>query len=176
MIILYPETDKQYIMEQSVYRNNESFQIGCLETTCVVLAIKAMAHNFPEQDIASSSFVKPESMQFELLSAISWRIESLHCNDEDYMAMIRNKRDRYKDMSQKLKFDEYYWVNVGLRNEGKSSVNYCLLAIDKQLREVVITKTYDERMKFLFDLGLEYDAALRFGLDLYNELSKNNEQ
>ena len=163
-------------MEQSVYRNNESFQIGCLETTCVVLAIKAMVQNLSEDNIVSSTFVKPERMQFELLSAISWRIESLHCNDEDYMAMIRNKRDRYKEMSQKLKFNEYYWVNVGVRNEGDSSVDYCLLAIDKQLKEVVITKTYDERMKLLFDLGPEYESTLRYGLDLYNELSKNKEQ
>jgi hypothetical protein len=163
-------------MEQSIYRNNENFQIGCLETTCVVLAIKAMVQNFSEDNIVSSAFVKPERMQFELLSAISWRIESLHCTDEDYMAMIRNKRDRYKEMSLKLKFDEYYWVNIGVRNERKSSVGYCLLAIDKQLKEVVITKTYDERMKFLFDLGPEYESTLRYGLDLYNELSKNKEQ
>jgi hypothetical protein len=163
-------------MEQSIYRNNESFQIGCLETTCVVLAIKAMAHNLSEDNIVSSAFVKPERMQFELLSAISWRIEFLHCNDENYMAMIRNKRDRYKEMSQKLKFDEYYWVNIGVRNERNSSVGYCLLAIDKQLKEVVITKTYDERMKFLFNLGPEYESTLRYGLDLYNELSKNKEQ
>lgn len=163
-------------MEQSIYRINESFQIGCLETTCVVLAIKAMVQNFPEQNIISSTFVKPERMQFELLSAISWRIESLHCNDEDYMAMIRNKRDRYKEMSLKLKFDEYYWVNVGLRNERNRSVGYCMLAIDKQLKEVVIAKTYDERMKFLFNLGPEYESTLRFGHDLYNELSKKKEQ
>lgn len=62
--------------------------------------------------------------------------------------------------------------SAGIKDEkDNGSTVYCLMALDKDLKEVIITKGFDERMKFLYGLGPEYESALRLGNELYNEIS-----
>lgn len=156
----------------NVYRNNESVQGSWLEARCIMLAIKAMAHNCPDDRVVSASFVKPDSIVYGSISSISWYIKSLHCDDGEFMAAINKKRDRYMKMILKLRFDEYHWVSVGIKDENNNgSTTHCLLAIGKGLEEVIITKGFDEQTEFLYGLGPEYESVLRFGKELYDEIS-----
>lgn len=130
-----------------------------------------MAHNCPDDEVVSASFVKPEVFSHGWLSLLDWCIDSLHC-DDDFITTIHKKRDRFAEMVQELRFDEYYWVSVGIKNEDNDgSTPYCLLAIDKDLKEVIITKGYDERIRLMVSLGPEYESTYSYGIDLYNELS-----
>lgn len=160
----------------NVYRNNESLQGSWLEARCIMLALKAMVHNCPDDRVVSASFVKPDSFASGFISSIGWCIDSHRCEDKEFMAGIRWKWDYYRKMMQKLSFDEYHWVSIGIKDEkDNGSIVYCLLAIDKELEEVIITKGFDERMKFLYGLGPEYESALRLGNELYNEISNKKE-
>ena len=103
-------------METNIYRNNEEI-FGCtIEIRCILLAITAMAHNCPDDEVVSASFVKPEVFSHGWLSLLDWCIDSLHC-DDDFITTIHKKRDRFAEMVQELRFDEYYWVSVGIKNE-----------------------------------------------------------
>lgn len=156
----------------NVYKNNETVQGSCLEAKCIMLALKAMVHNCPDDRVVSASFVKPDSFVYGFISNISWYIDSLRCDDREFMAGIRRKWDHYRKMMKELSFDEYYWVSIGIKEEkDNGSTVYCLMAIDKDLKKVIITKGFDERMKFLYGLGPEYESALRLGNELYTEIS-----
>lgn len=98
-------------------------------------------------------------------------MDTLICDDEAFMSTIREKRERYREMAQRLRFDEYYWVTVKIKREQGEGDNYCLLAIEKEMKEVFVNKGYDERLDFLYSLGPEYEKTLRYGIDTYNEIS-----
>lgn len=157
-------------MDTNIYKNNEQIFGSSIEIRCILLALTAMAHNCPDNIATSASFVKPDTFKYGWLSLIDWCMESLHC-DDDFMAAVRKKRDRFAEMAQKLRFDEYYWISTEIKNENNEEpAVYCLLAIDKDLKEVVITKGYEERMRFISCLGSEYESAYRYGHELYNEI------
>jgi hypothetical protein len=156
----------------NVYKNNETVQGSWLESRCIMLALKAMVHNCPDDRIVSASFVKPGSFASGFISSISWCIDNIRCDDKEFMAGIRKKRDHHRKMMKELSFDEYHWVSIGIKDKkDNGSTVYCLMAIDKDLKEVIITKGIDERMKFLYGLGPKYESALRLGNELYNEIS-----
>jgi hypothetical protein len=157
-------------MEKNIYKNNELI-LGCtVEIKCIILAITAMAHNCPDDEVVSASYVKPEVFSHGWLSLIDWHLDSLRC-DDNFLSAVRKRRDHFAEMVQELRFDEYYWVSVGIKNENnEEAAVYCLLAIDKDLKEVIITKGYDERMRLMACLGPGYESAYSYGIDLYNEL------
>ena len=103
----------------NVYKNNETVQGSCLEARCIMLALKAMVHNCPNDRVVSASFVKPGSFASGFISSIGWCIDSLRCDDKEFMAAIRRKRDHYQKMMKELSFDEYYWVSRNQRRKGQ---------------------------------------------------------
>jgi len=158
-------------MEINIYRNNEEI-FGCtIEIRCITQALTAMAHNCPDDEVVSASFIKPDTFRYGWISLIDWHLDTLRC-DDNFLSAVHNRRDHFAEMVQELRFDEYYWVSVGIKNENnEEAAVYCLLAIDKDLKEVIITKGYDERMRLMASLWPEYESTYSYGIDLYNELS-----
>ena len=154
-----------------IFKNEKNVLKSSIELTCIALAIKAMSHAYPSEKVIAAYFLKPGRLQSELLSIITWCMDTLKCDDEAFMSTIREKRERYREMAQKLLFDEYYWVTVKIKKEQGEGVNYCLMAIEKEMKEVFVNKGYDERLEFLYSLGPEYEKALRYGIDTYNGIT-----
>lgn len=163
-------------MDTNIYKNNEQIFGSSIEIRCILLALTAMAHNCPDVEVVSASFIKPDTFRYGWLSLIDWCIDDLNCED-DFIVTVRKKRDYFAEMVQKQRFDEYYWISIEIKNENNEEpAVYCLLAIDKDLKEVVITKGYKERMRFLSRLSSEYESAYRYGHELYNEIINKRRQ
>ena len=155
---------------QFVYTNDEEVPDGSIAEKCDYLAKKAMAALFPESKIVRSYFNESDYIKADLLARVDTFIKEELFDDKNFFESLKKKRDYFEDMLQHLRFKEYYTVTIGVQDEDDESItNFQMIAVDTLFEQVVITTDIDERTKFFYSLGPDYDSVYRFYSDFIKE-------
>ena len=155
---------------QFVYTNDEEVPGNSIAEKCKYLAKKAMAALFPESIIVRSYFNESDYIKADLLARVDTFIKEELFDDKNFFEALKKKRDYFEDMLKHLRFKEYYTVNLGVQDEDDENVtNFLMIAVDTVFEQVVITTDIDERTKFFYSLGPDYDSVYRFYSDFIKE-------
>ena len=155
---------------QFVYTNDEEVPGNSIAEKCKYLAKKAMAALFPESIIVRSYFNESDYIKADLLARVDTFIKEELFDDKNFFESLKKKRDYFEDMLQHLRFKEYYTVTIGVQDEDDESItNFQMIAVDTLFEQVVITTDIDERTKFFYSLGPDYDSVYRFYSDFIKE-------
>jgi len=155
---------------QFVYTNDEEVPDGSIAEKCNYLAKKAMAALFPESKIVRSYFNESDYIKADLLARVDTFIKEELFDDKNFFEALKKKRDYFEDMLKHLRFKEYYTVNLGVQDEDDENItDFLMIAIDTVFEQVVITTDIDERTKFFYSLGPDYDSVYRFYSDFIKE-------
>ena len=155
---------------QFVYTNDEEVPGNSIAEKCDYLAKKAMAALFPDSKIVRSYFNESDYIKADLLARVDTFIKEELFDDNNFFEAIKKKRDYFEDMLQHLRFKEYYTVNLGVQDEDDENItNFLMIAVDTVFEQVVITTDIDERTKFFYSLGPDYDSVYRFYSDFIKE-------
>ena len=131
-------------------------------------AIEAMAHLFPEEDIAWAHRSWSSYLKSDMLDSIERAYEGKDIKQE--------KVDYFKDLLKSMRFKEYYYVNLDVyETPDKTSMLCYHIAIDLKFEEVVVMRTMSEMACFDRSLGPEYDVASNWRMKLkYDSFKKDN--
>lgn len=155
---------------QFVYTNDEEVPGNSIAEKCDYLAKKAMAALFPDSKIVRSYFNESDYIKADLLARVDTFIKEELFDDKNFFESLKKKRDYFEDMLQHLRFKEYYTVTIGVQDEDDENItNFLMIAIDTVFEQVVITTDIDERTKFFYSLGPDYDSVYRFYSDFIKE-------
>lgn len=155
---------------QFVYINDEEVPDGSIAEKCDYLAKKAMVALFPESVIVRSYFNGSDYIKADLLARVDTFIKEELFDNKNFFEALKKKRDYFEDMLQHLRFKEYYTVNLGVQDEDDENItNFLMIAVDTVFEQVVITTDIDERTKFFYSLGPDYDSVYRFYSDFIKE-------
>lgn len=155
---------------QYVYTNNEEVPGSSIVEKCDYLTRKAMSSLFPDSKIVSCLFSESDYIKADLLASVDSSINHGKFEDKQFLESLKKKRNYFEEMLQHLRFKEYYEVTVGIQDEDdENTTNYLMVVIDMALEKVVITTDIDERTRFFYSLGPEYDSIYRFYRDLMME-------
>ena len=91
-------------MAPNVYLRHSAPDGETLDEKCVNCAIEAMAHLFPEEDIAWAHRSWSSYLKSDMLSSIERAYDGQNIKQE--------KVDYFKDLLQAMRFKEYYFVNL----------------------------------------------------------------
>jgi hypothetical protein len=153
-----------------VYTNSNEVPGSSIAEKCDYLAMKAMAELFPESVIVRSYFNESDYLKADLLARVDTFIKEELFDDKNFFESLKKKRDYFEDMLQHLRFKEYYTVTIGVQDEDDESItNFQMIAVDTLFEQVVITTDIDERTKFFYSLGPDYDSVYRFYSDFIKE-------
>lgn len=129
-----------------------------------------MAALFPESIIVRSYFNESDYIKADLLARVDTFVKEELFDDKNFFESLKKKRDYFEDMLQHLRFKEYYTVTIGVQDEDDESItNFQMIAVDTLFEQVVITTDIDERTKFFYSLGPDYDSVYRFYSDFIKE-------
>lgn len=137
-----------------------------VDEKCVNCAKEAMAHLFPEEDIAWvyrswSSYLKSDMLG----SIIERAYEGQDAKQE--------KVDYFKSLLQAMRFKEYYYVSLDVYETPERTSMLCYhIAVDLKFEEVVVMRTMSDIACFVRSLGPEYDIASGWRMKLmYDSLA-----
>ena len=155
-------------MAPNVYLRHSAPDGETLDEKCVNCAIEAMAHLFPEEDIAWAHRSWSSYLKSDMLSSIERAYDGQNIKQE--------KVDYFKDLLQAMRFKEYYFVNLDVyETQDKTSMLCYHIAIDLKFEEVVVMRTMSEMACFDRSLGPEYDVASKWRMKLkYDSFKKDN--
>lgn len=157
---------------QFVYTNDEEVPGNSIAEKCDYLAKKAMVALFPESKIVRSYFNESDYIKADLLARVDTFVKEELFDDKNFFESLKKKRDYFKDMLHHLRFKEYYTVTIGVQDEDDESItNFLMVAVDTVFEQVVITTDIDERTKFFYSLGPDYDSVYRFYSDFIKEVT-----
>ena len=155
---------------QFEYTNDEEVPGNSIAEKCDYLAKKAMAALFPDSKIVRSYFNESDYIKADLLARVDTFVKEELFDDKNFFESLKKKRDYFKDMLHHLRFKEYYTVTIGVQDEDDESItNFLMVAVDTVFEQVVITTDIDERTKFFYSLGPDYDSVYRFYSDFIKE-------
>ena len=144
---------------QFVYTNDEEVPGNNIAEKCDYLAKKAMAALFPDSKIVRSYFNESDYIKADLLARVDTFVKEELFDDKNFFESLKKKRDYFKDMLHHLRFKE----------DDESITNFLMVAVDTVFEQVVITTDIDERTKFFYSLGPDYDSVYRFYSDFIKE-------
>ena len=135
---------------------------------CRDLANRAIENLFPEESIESVCPIWSDFLKTDLLKSVDHCIER-HSDKHDStkLAELKKKCTRFDEMLHHMRFREYYSLIVDLA----SGKNF-LVAVDTDLREVVIPRDKFELSVFVDRLGPEYAVVYKNKIDLCGEIIK----
>lgn len=157
-------------MAPNVYLRHSAPDGETLDEKCVNCAIEAMAHLFPEEDIAWAHRSWSSYLKSDMLSSIERAYDGQNIKQE--------KVDYFKDLLQAMRFKEYYFVNLDVyETQDKTSMLCYHIAIDLKFEEVVVMRTMSDMACFDRSLGPEYDIASSWRMKLmYDSLMTDKEK
>lgn len=155
-------------MAPNVYLRHSAPDGETLDEKCVNCAIEAMAHLFPEEDIAWAHRSWSSYLKSDMLSSIERAYDGQNIKQE--------KVDYFKDLLQAMRFKEYYFVNLDVYETLDKTIMLCYhIAIDLKFEEVVIMRTMSDMACFDRSLGPEYDVASNWRMKLkYDSFKTDN--
>ena len=165
------ERDHQEVpefMAPNVYLRYTEPKGETLDEKCVNCAIEAMAHLFPEEDIAWAHRSWSSYLKSDMLDSIERAYEGKDIKQE--------KVDYFRDLLKSMRFKEYYYVNLDVyETPDKTSMLCYHIAIDLKFEEVVVMRTMSEMACFDRSLGPEYDVASKWRMKLkYDSFKTDN--
>ena len=152
----------------NVYLRHSAPNGETLDEKCVNCAKEAMAHLFPEEDIAWAHRSWSSYLKSDMLSSIERAYDGQEIKQE--------KVDYFKDLLKSMRFKEYYYVNLDVyETPDKTSMLCYHIAIDLKFEEVVVMRTMSEMACFDRSLGPEYDVASKWRMKLkYDSFKTDN--
>lgn len=170
--------DSSQYMAPNVYLNEDPVN-GSIPEECMVIARKAMASLFPEEEIVNMNFRKSFFRKEDIICNLENLMSSyVKTSSESYDKLQDMKNEFIKEIKQK-RFKEYYQVDVvikltedddpmltaWLEEQGYHSIpgefgtRTYLVAIDTNYKEVSIMRDIVERTRFFRSLGPEFDQV-----------------
>ena len=159
-----------------VYTNDSEVPESNIKEKCKFLTKKAMSELFPEDKIVSVELEDSDFLKADLIMGVNEQISRAKFKDQQFMATVQKKRDYFIEMLKHLRFKEYYTIRVGVQDEfDENATDFHMVVIDTKFEEVIVAKGIDERTKFFYSLGPEYDSVYNFHLDLQREIMLQRE-
>lgn len=141
------------------------------ETTrekCRYVVKRAIESLFPEESIESVCPIWSDFLKSDLMKSVDSCFERKRNEcDSTRLKKLKAKRDEFESLLHQNRFREYYSLIVDLA----SGKNF-LVAVDTDLREVVIPRDKFELSVFVDRLGPEYAVVYKNKIDLCGEIIK----
>ena len=135
---------------------------------CRDLVNRAIESLFPEESIESVCPIWSDFLKSDLMKSVDSCFERKRNEcDSTRLKELKTKRDVFKSLLCQNRFREYYSLIVDLAGDK----NF-LVAVDTDLREVVIPRNKFELSIFVNRLGLEYAVVYKNKIDLCGEIIK----
>ena len=163
----------EFYMAPNVYMNSgrASWEGKSIDEKCCLIARKAMRALFPNDEIEEVSFTESDFIKESLIDGLYQSLKNISTDaSEERKQELRDKADKLASWFETLRFKEYYTVTIGVQDEDDENItNFLMIAIDTVFEQVVITTDIDERTKFFYSLGPDYDSVYRFYSDFIKE-------